>query len=416
MWSPTHGQVFIGALVILTAAWWWQRGRGTRAGGAKREKFTSATPPGVPGKPRVIIVPGLGGSMLDATWNFPKSALPAKWCSMAGSEQIWPSLYSVTDQTCWGHEFGTTISSNGYISSNSDVSPVGWGTLAGISTLLSLDIGFMDVPVQNYFKDVISTLYSAGYTDVVGAPYDFRIISNEDALNSFYQALDGLVTETQETSGVVLMGHSLGCALIAGYLSQASQTSIDRITKFVAIAGPFAGAPKALESVVSGSQIGVPLTSDQFMNSIEKTLGGVIAMIPITTTGVWTDAELVVDPGSQQANILTTLGLSRNQGAAQAYLALKSKFWKSVVVKPRVPTTLIHGDQLPTVGKLDYSTSYTKPVITYVEGDGTVPMASLQAPQTYGWETTTHIVPKGDHFKILMDTYFLQNLPTWMAE
>lgn len=397
----THRQVFIVGLILLGAtAWWWWRSR-------MREGFQATS------IPRVIIIPGLGGSVLDASWNFPKSALPAKWCSMSGSEQIWPSLYSVTDQTCWGHEFGTTISGS-QINSNSSVTPKGWGTLAGISTLLSINLGFLDVPVENYFKDVITTLFKAGYGDVMGAPYDFRLISNSNTLASFYQALDGLVTSAP--GKVVLMGHSLGCALAAGYLAQASDTSITRIDKFVAIAGPFAGAPKALQSVVSGSQIGVPLTSDQFMKSIERTLGGVIAMIPVTTTGVWSASDIVVDPKSLEPSVTATLGLSQNLGAAQIYQSLLSRFWKPVTSKPRVPVTLIHGDQLPTVGTLDYSQSYANPKITYVEGDGTVPMASLEAPSVYGWQATTHVVPKGDHFKILMDPYFLKNLPAWIAE
>lgn len=402
----THAQVFAAGVLLLGAAWWWSRRPKGRV-----EKFRAPAPQ--VGLPRVIIIPGLGGSVLEASWNFPRSALPAKWCTMSGSEQIWPSLYSVTDQTCWGHEFATTIS-GGQINSNSSVSPKGWGTLAGISTLLSIDLGFLDIPVENYFKDVITTLYAAGYTDLVGAPYDFRLISNADVLVDFYQNLDSLVASAP--GKVVLMGHSLGCALAAGYLAQAPSASVARIDKFVAIAGPFAGAPKALQSVISGSQIGVPLTSDQFMNSIEKTLGGVIAMIPVTTTGVWSAKDLVVDPGTQTPNIVATLGLSRNQGAAQIYQSLLSRFWKPVTAKPRVPVTLIHGDQLPTVGTLDYSQSYANPKITYVEGDGTVPMASLEAPAVYGWDAKTYVVPKGDHFKILMDPYFLKNLPTWIAE
>lgn len=399
----SHRWVFIGGLVALVAGWWWWRSR-------RRETFAATAP-----KPRIIIVPGLGGSSLDGTWNFPRSALPERWCSASGSEQIWPSLDSVTDRACWSHIFGTSISANGTITSNSTVSPVGWGGLAGISTLLSLDVGFLDIPVQNYFKDVITTLYDAGYSDVVGAPYDFRLISNSATLSTFYRDLDQLVQTTAPGKDVVLMGHSLGCALIAGYLAQAPQSSIDRIEKFVAIAGPFAGAPKALQSMVSGSQIGVPLTSDQFMNSLEKNLGGVIAMIPVTSTGVWSASDLVVDPGSAQPNIPTTLALSGNERASQIYLDLLKRFWKPVVSKPRVPVTLIHGNQLQTVGKLDYSKSYSDPVVTYVEGDGTVPMASLESPATYGWDATTYIVPKGDHFKILMDSYFLQNLPQWIA-
>ena len=231
----------------------------------------------------VIMIPGLGGSVLMAQWDFSFSFEYIECQEKSTTyQQIWPTVYSAIpiENECWYRLMKTTINDQGEIVSNTLVKPK--SGLSGITVLDSIQVGFLNIPLYNYFTTMVQQLQSLGFKYLYGYPYDFRTITNEVAILNFVNGMKNLVEQAYNTSGgkkVNLISHSLGCVCTTYFLnSMTSSWKSIYINIFVPIAGPWGGASGALEALLTGSTQGLPIT-EHFIRGLEKNMAGVIWMI-----------------------------------------------------------------------------------------------------------------------------------------
>jgi hypothetical protein len=94
--------------------------------------------------------------------------------------------------------------------------------------------------------------------DLFGAPYDGRVILDSDVLNKWMNQTKELIEFAYARNGykkkIALMGHGFGCLLTHAFLIKQSQAWKDKyIIKYISVAGPYGGIPKALRTVIGGS-------------------------------------------------------------------------------------------------------------------------------------------------------------------
>lgn len=349
----------------------------------------------------IIMVPGLGGSILEAQWNF-NFSFEYIMCQERSDtyQQIWPTVYSAipVENECWYRLMKTKIDSEGIIVSNANVRVL--PNLSGITVLDSVQIGFLDIPIYKYFQPIVDNLRSKGYNNLYGYPYDFRTITNPVAILNFVNGMKKLVENAYNNAGnkkVNLITHSLGCIVTSYFLNKMTSSWKNKyINLFVPIAPPFLGSTGALESVLTGNTESIPITN-QFIRGLERTMGGVLFMINNSKFGV----EVI--PGG----IENALIQSGNDKAAKLYTGHLADLWNVVFNDVDVPVHIFYGSDNRTILKLEYKYGFDgSPTITYGLGDGTVDKESLTAAiNVFGWKNVIQTELSGDtHMSILSDT------------
>ena len=349
----------------------------------------------------IIMVPGLGGSILESQWDF-SFDIEYIQCEEKSTkyQQIWPTVYSAIpiENECWYRLMKTTISSDGTIVSNTNVRPR--QGLDGIAILDAVQIAFLNIPIYKYFQPMVDDLKSKGYNQLYGYPYDFRTITNPVAILNFVNGMKVLIEQAYNTSGgqkVNLITHSLGCITSTYFLNKMSSSWKNKyINLFLPIAPPFLGSTGALESILTGKTEGIP-TSKQFIRGLEREMGGVIWMV---NNSKWGSDEVI--PGG----IKNALIQSGNDKAANLIYGRLEDMWNVVFNNPGVPVHIFYGSNNKTALKLEYKYGYDgNPSITFGLGDGTVDVRSLTAAiDVFGWKNTIQTeIPNATHMSILSD-------------
>ncbi|GBG32689.1 Phospholipid:diacylglycerol acyltransferase [Hondaea fermentalgiana] len=154
---------------------------------------------------------------------------------------------------------------------------------------------------QTYvFGPVISALVKrGGYTpekDLDAASYDWRMPPRilEERDQYFTRTLDRIEQMCQENDSrrVVLLCHSMGCQmgeyLLRFALDRRGREWIDQhIDTYLPVGGPHLGSPSALQSLVHGSNMGLPAA---FLSShaaliMGRSLGSTPFLLPVATSG-----------------------------------------------------------------------------------------------------------------------------------
>eukprot|EP00736_Rhodelphis_marinus_P001085 Rmarinus@m.5426 len=252
----------------------------------------------------VVLVPGLGGSVLDyqmdETYESPHEICKftytvGKWSS--GPHRLWPSLSMLSFKPffdCWKHAIEVSYDSETKSFANTqgvDVRPRAFGSVKGIDNLFK--VGNWGLPMGSVFEHLINELKPLGYVDernMRGAPYDFRTIPETRQLHSYYDDLRALIEETYENSAecptgpkpVHVISHSLGCVILQRFLSKfVDDAWKDKyVASFIPVSGPFGGSAKAFRTLLSGDSIGIPGRNNQELQPVEATFGGVAWMLP----------------------------------------------------------------------------------------------------------------------------------------
>ena len=124
--------------------------------------------------------------------------------------------------------------------------------LKAISNILS-DSG---LPMTKIFQDIISSLKYLGYDygfSIGGVPNDFRrfITTNQVTTKTFRYLIQRLYENTGKP--VIIISHSFGnLVTLSNLVSEEIQDLLPKIKKFVAVAPPFAGATKLLDTYLHG--------------------------------------------------------------------------------------------------------------------------------------------------------------------
>lgn len=328
-------------------------------------------------------------------------------------------------------------------SSKFEVEPNSWESIVGVDRVDSTNTMFP------YFHNLIEALKAAGYVDKVnlfGAPYDFRIESYASVMKAggLFQKLKALIEKmynTNSNEAVILVSHSEGSAILRHFLANCAD--IDQAWKdkhikaWVSASGAFAGAPAAFHSLVScGYSILSSLAGSfgSFFDSIGELLhstlmyfAGIYWMLPNAAVYPADYPLATVGARGVQINVnnmtegfrLTWDGVMLDP-AEYILNAISAEF-----TAPKVELYVYYGTGQDTLRNVSYTSTAAewwgcaaKESMTAgdVDGDGTVPTTSLEAPKK--WDNTNG---KSIHYKemvgvehvaLISNTNFIQDVVT----
>lgn len=333
-------------------------------------------PPGTKKRNPVIIIPGIMGSYLNhddedqtEVWvNILKALLP-------GDDNYLDDLILPT---------------TGKPNNNNDI--------------FSIDV-IRKISNNDFFNNLISTLIANGYEegkDIFVFPYDWRFDVEDNVngtLNSKVQSLKDKIGEIKTNTGsdqVDIVAHSMGGLLAKYYI----KTDSDDIAKFIDVATPHLGAPKALKALVYGDNMGIQKwmlgLNPEEVKEISQNMPSVYNLLPSanyfsTTTAdykyyLFDGADADGDGVIGRLDFLQTTeflyGTGRNSTLLQNASNLHDGLDNFNPNDYEVDTYNIVGCGTPTIGKI-FTQASKNPKdphysIQYINGDGTVPQRSAE--------------------------------------
>ncbi|KAF8567881.1 hypothetical protein P879_07551 [Paragonimus westermani] len=333
----------------------------------------------------------------------------------------------------------------------------GWGDTSTIEYLDTTEHVFGE-----YLHGLVTKLRKDPYyvprRTICGAPYDFRRAPNENHV--FVSQMTKLVEETYEMNDnrpVVLLGHSLGALYTLYFLQQKTdEWKRTYVKAYMPVGAPFGGSVRALLAVTSGDNFGVFLRNPLVFRGLERSMPSIGLLLPnprlwspnepliftpetnysahqydklfhdiaypegyqmyLDSTGEFdtfrnpTGVQVICVHGSQ---VSTPVSLTYPRKGYQMYLDSTGEF--DTFRNPTgVQVICVHGSQVSTPVSLTYPRKgwFHKgfpdetPTITDGDGDGTVPIRSLEVCRQ--WVNTEHVVlPGAAHIPITTDPRFL---------
>ncbi|XP_015921525.1 lysosomal phospholipase A and acyltransferase isoform X1 [Parasteatoda tepidariorum] len=372
----------------------------------------------------VILIPGDGGSQLEAKLDKPKTVHMFCDQKTEGYFSLWlnPGLLFPGAVDCWVDNMRLYYNKTTRLTQNSpgvhirvpgfgDTSSVEW--LDPSATMPPFIARFI---LSAYFVDIADMLVKEGYTrgkNIRGAPYDFRKAPNE--LQSYFDSVKHLVEETYENNAeakVTLICHSMGCPITNYFLNQQSQPWKDKYIKtLISLAGAWGGAVKALKTIASGENLGIIVVSQSALRTEQRTSPSLAYMLP--TSKLWSKKDPIVITRERNYTVEDYYDFFRDIDYLTAYEMFKDNYENAMksLEAPGVDVHCIHGTNLETPEKLDYRNSDTvpddPPDIINGKGDGTVNAASLSACLQWDYQQKKHVyylpIPGMEHMKILHD-------------
>lgn len=381
----------------------------------------------------VVLLPGLGGSVLEAILDKSGSPFPCydhydKWF------RIWFAIEEVLVQPCWFDnldiEFNATTG-NYTNTPGVQLRPKDFGGVDGVNYLTQKILGFQ---FGGYYDQVIATLEKVGYVagqNLHGAPYDWRYPATFAEKIGWMAQLQQLIETTYSNNGnlpVHIVTHSMGGPTGLYFLQSMTQAWRDQyVASFFPIAGPWSGAPNALRAVISGDNFGLSVFSWEIVKStyfmgIARKSGGVMSLVPNPDLNS-TKAIFVYTPTKNYTlEDFPQLFQDINSPISQTVWENTNLIVESLTA-PNVPVYCSYGTGTPTEVAYTYPKGFTgddkdwndQVVIDESDlGDGTVPLYSLQECQIWNSKQTEPVEIKEfdlrDHGGILEDDEFLQYL------
>lgn len=374
----------------------------------------------------VILVPGDGGSRIDAELN--KTERAEFWCDYTSSQfyDIWLNKEQLApwDIDCWADNLRLVYNQETRKTSNSPGVKIrfpGWGYAETVEW-----IDTSHAAVSAYYVNLANVLVQNGYhrgVSIRGAPYDFRKAPNENI--HFPIKMRYLVEETyaiNNNTPVTLIVHSYGGPMTLNFLHQMTQEWKDKyIKRMISLAGAWGGSVKSLKVYTLGEDF-----NSKFVRS---------APVKLMLTSTPSLAYLMPSPlfwKPDQVLISTAKKTYTVNDYQEFYDAINHpegwEMYKDVLpyIKnfspPGVEVQCYYGSDVQTIEKLDYGSSSDltdSPTLFYGDGDGTVNLQSLEAcknwigQQDQPVNTTTY--PKADHMGILANVDVLRDLITLLA-
>ena len=369
----------------------------------------------------VIIIPGLGESKILATWNKSGAEQPS---GNVKSLDLYQNFENSNDWNCrtmqmdWStiwypeEELNGNIETKGLaqfcwadnIRVNYDPETNTITNTAGVRTISS-DVGSVEFVSKSYMGQLVRALESAGYrkgSTLFGASYDFRKICNNPTLREYCIGLANLIEHSVRTNNgkkAVLVTHNLGSQLANYFLTGMPQEWKNMYIKsFVCLSGTFGGCPKALRTLLSGTD----LSNSQEKNVLRevcKNFNGIQWMLPSPI--VYGDTPLVEFKMVRYSakDIPELLRLAGYNDSMAIYENIVKPVQLRSMQAPNVTTYIFAGNNLPTESSYTYEMSLTEsPQKNYPNyntqlpyrndfnypqqftGDGTMPRFALEYP------------------------------------
>ncbi|GAM18537.1 hypothetical protein SAMD00019534_017120 [Acytostelium subglobosum LB1] len=234
----------------------------------------------------VVLVPGVGGSSLEAKLN--KNLSPHWYCVKKNNWfRIWLGLSELAVQDCWFDNMNVHYDNNTGDFSNAPgvlMRPMDFGGLNGID-YLDKAFGF-PISLTNVYGDMIMFFKDLGYTstNLIGAPYDWRMPISQLEKDGWFNQFRLLIEDTYHNNNeqkVVLLCHSMGGLLSLHFLnSMTDEWRLKYLDSFVPIAAPWSGSPNALRTIISGDDFGITFMSWNKLRDFSRESGGVAQLLP----------------------------------------------------------------------------------------------------------------------------------------
>ncbi|GAU96520.1 hypothetical protein RvY_07951 [Ramazzottius varieornatus] len=383
---------------------------------------TPAKPPSDVQLSPVILLPGDGGSQLEARLN--KPSVVHYFCAQKtkGWFDLWLNVELLVPyvldcfvdnmRLVYNNETGRSEDAPGV-----EVRVRGFGNSTSVEYLDTSRIS-----LSKYFADIAAYLVAKGYqrdVSIRGAPYDFRKAPNE--LGDYFSNLRKLVEETYEMNNktaVTFIAHSMG-NLIALYLlqDQTAEWKQKYISGFISLAAPWAGAVKAIKAATSGDNLDVSLISAFRVRAEQRTNPSLTFIMPNPESELWGDNETLVSTPERNYTIHDMQAMFHDMNYDDGW-----EMWKRTanlvdLSPPGVKMYCMYGVGIDTPESMVFGRGQfpdKPPKVIYGDGDGTVNRKSLEYPKQWNFEQEEDVafLPFGGvtHMTILSDKAVLDQI------
>ncbi|XP_065075238.1 phospholipase A2 group XV-like [Ochlerotatus camptorhynchus] len=369
----------------------------------------------------VILVPGLGGSRLEAKLDKPSrvSFLCSKktdafydiWLNVENLAPFAINCLSDNLRLVYNNESRTTESSPGVT-----VQVAGWGYSDAVEWLCRSRSSRCA-----YYVNLVDTLVANGYIrgfSVQSAPYDFRLPYYE--FNLFYTWLTKEIEgafELNSDTPVTLIVHSMGGPMVLQFLQGQPQEWKDKyIKRVISLNGAWGGTVKSLKVYAMGDDLGSWIVSSSALRALQITTPSLAWMMPNplfwkpqtilakTKTKVYTLENL--------QDFYEDIDFPLGWEMYQDVLPYVKNF-----TAPGVEIYCFYGTNVPTIEQLDYGEAYEltgTPEFIQGDGDGTINRISLEACKYWASEQKQPVHVREysgvGHMEILGDLKVLRDI------
>ncbi len=274
----------------------------------------------------------------------------------------------------------------------------------GVRTVTT-DMGNLEFVSQTYMGQLLYALESSGYrkgSTLFGAHYDFRkICCIRTELRDYCVRLANLIEQSVQTNGrkAILLTHNLGSQLATYFLNEMSQEWKDTFIKsFVSLSGTFGGCPKALRTLLSGTDLSNGQEKN-ILREICRNFNGIQWLLPSPT--IYGNVPIVEFKRIKYSayDIPELLRLAGYEDSLAIYENIVKPVQQRSMEPPHVTTYLFAGNNLPTESSYVYDKTLTdspqrnsptyNTSLPYMNnfnypqqfvGDGTMPKFALEYP------------------------------------
>ena len=383
----------------------------------------------------LVIIPGLGGSVLEAKLHHRPRA---RDCSRNSDwYTIWASIVQgATRYDCFRDnlQLYTNKSSTYGLSNYTGVSirPRDYGGTGGIEYS---NAGTNEPPIA-YMHELVKRLKDeSGYVSGVSvraATNDFRIVGNAAALDYEYAKLKDLIEETFQLnngSKVHLLSHSLGGPLANLFLTTYVNHSWKEtfIASHIMLSAVLLGSPVAIYAALSGPRYDyVPQFLPSLVVPLIRTFPSIIWMWPrISAEGknVWSNEQFVVTP-SKNYSLTSLKELTEDVTGATILYAMWDEIanrTKRSASDPFVKVLCLYANDtrtdlsIKTVDTFDAKGT----TLSSTWGDGTVSLRSLEGCKSWSNVEVRPIEFGGSlaaHTEIVQNQLVISKIINWLAE
>lgn len=375
----------------------------------------------------VIIVPGLGGSVLKAKLH--NAPQPHFWCERNAD---WFPTWLIIDQLlpeqkdCLLTRLVTSFNATDATYHNAPGTEIDVVDFGGIGGIAYLDPK-VKLGVSTYFEPMIEYLethlnYKRGI-DLHGAPYDWRAAPDgHSAPGQFYDRLQTLIETTSKRAGgkkVHIVTHSLGGPTALMFLNTRTAGWVEQhVASFMPINAPWGGGTMMALADVSGYNFGLSAIPVGYLKPVQDSSASGVFVLP--TPAAFKDTPVMItDQGrrnytaAQLPEMLSDLGLDQ----AHAIMTnLDSKRLNTANLKPppsSVSSLVFSSKGIPTELQYYFKGPFTRGMKATApdqtvsgDGDGVVNLPSLEFGKELfgaGSGTTFMVLNDVKHFDMVVD-------------
>ncbi|CAN6455794.1 unnamed protein product [Victoria cruziana] len=327
----------------------------------------------------VLLVPGIGGSVLTAVNE------------NGGKERVWVRLFAAD------HEFRTKLwslfdpSTGKTVSLDTETKIIVPEDNFGLYACDSLDPDLIiGQEAVCYFHEMIVEMIRWGFQEgktLFGFGYDFRQSNRfHETLNQFLDKLKSIY-ECSGGKKVNIVSHSMGGLLVKCFMSLHSDVFEKYVKSWIAIAAPFQGAPGyTASSLLSGMS---------FVNGWEQNL----------FISKWSMHQLLIECPSMYELMACPHFHWSDTPLVQVWM-------KIVNDEGHMSSKLMSYKPSESISLMVEVLSNNKPNYVCVDGDGTVPAESASAD---GLLADARVAVPADHRGIICDRHVFRILKHWLG-